>query len=67
MTREDVRKGPAAEAERDASQYAVGGIAQVSFFSSYSFINSSSFFLRLCLDQWTQHDQNYFMVRHMFC
>ena len=32
MTREGVRKGPAAEAEKDASQHAVGGIARVSFF-----------------------------------
>ena len=31
-TREGVRKGPAAGAERDASQHAVGGIARVSFF-----------------------------------
>ena len=30
-TREGVRKGPAAEAERDASQHAVGGIAWVFF------------------------------------
>ena len=34
-------KGPAAEADRDASQHAVGGIAGVFFFSSYLFINSS--------------------------
>ena len=33
-TREGVRKGPAAEAERDASQHAVGGIARVSSFLS---------------------------------
>ena len=31
-TREGVRKGPAAEAERDASQQAVGGIVRVFFF-----------------------------------
>ena len=43
-TREGVRKGSAAEAERDASQHAVGGTARVFFFSSYLFINSSFFF-----------------------
>ena len=43
-TREGVRKGPAAEAERDASQHAVGGIARVFFLSSYLFISSSFFF-----------------------
>ena len=48
-------KGPVAEAERDASQHAVGGIAQFFFFSLYLFINST-FFFTLCLDQWTQHD-----------
>ena len=31
-TREGLRKGPAAEAERDASQHAVGGTARVSLF-----------------------------------
>ena len=49
-------KGPAAEAERDASQYAMGGIAWVFFFSPYLFTNSSIFIFIFGLDQWTQHD-----------
>ena len=45
-TREGVRKGPATEAERDASQHAVGGIARVSFFL-FDFINQINFFLQV--------------------
>ena len=48
-----MRKGPAAEAERDAPQRAVGGIAR----DTYFFFFSSFIFFILCLDQWTQHDQ----------
>ena len=50
-TQEGARKGPAAEAERDASQHAVGGIARV-YFLLFIFINQFIFFfLHLCLDQ----------------
>ena len=45
--REGVRKGPAAETERDASQHAMGGIARVFFFLSYLYINS--FFFNFCV------------------
>ena len=38
-----MRKRSTAEAERDALHHAVGGIARVCFFYSYSFINSSFF------------------------
>ena len=44
-TREGVRKGPAAEAERDASQHAVGGTARVYFSPHiYSSIQASFFY-----------------------
>ena len=52
-----MRKGPAAEAESDASQHAVGGTARV-FFILFIFIYQFNiYFLLLCVDQWTQHDQ----------
>ena len=51
-----MRKRPAAEAERGASQHAVGGIARL-FFSLHIYSSIEAFFLRLCLNQWTQHDQ----------
>ena len=56
-TREGVRKGPAAEAESDASQHAVDGIARVYFFLFIFIDQFKLFFLLLSLDQWTQHDQ----------
>ena len=55
-TQESVRKGPAAEAERDASQHAVGGIAWIFFFLLIFTHQFELFYLLLCLDQWTQHD-----------
>ena len=59
-----MRKGPAAEAERDASQHAVGGIARVSFFLMFIHLAIQASFFLLCLDQWTQHDQtnNFFFL-----
>ena len=54
--REGVRKGPAAETERDASQHAGGGIARGSFFP-FIFLHQFIFFLLLCLHQSTQNDQ----------
>ena len=56
-TREGVRKGPAAEAERDASQHAVSGKARVYVFLIIFIHHFRLYFLLLCLDQWTQHDQ----------
>ena len=59
-----MRKGPAAEAKRDASQHAVGGIARrVFFFSSYLFISSSLFFFTFVsrpVDS-TRPDQHFFL------
>ena len=50
-------KGSAAEAEMEASQHAVGGRARVLFFLFIFIHQFKLFFLLLCLDQWTQHDQ----------
>ena len=47
--REVVRKGLAAEAERDASQHAVGGIAQYFFLFIFIHLNSSFFIKNFCV------------------
>ena len=63
-TREGVRKGPAAEAERDASQHAVGGIARV-FFFLFIFIHLKLFFFTFVsrpVDS-TQPDQFFYLER----
>ena len=48
-TREGVRKRPAAKAERDASQHAVGGIARVPFFPFQIYSSIQAFFFYFCV------------------